>query len=415
MDLLLSMSLVGSMFFLIYLLIRPVILLRFSSLWRYRILKITLLFFLLPYQHLKVKFRGLFRLLSSWILPSGYRDGSGIERVYLSRIIFTYPDGSTYVKNGALLLVLYTIWVVVISAVAFYHLIKYIQCKKILHKISTPPLSLTLYTHHKKAKKREQKVQLLSSPHIAVPFTIGFISPLIVFPATLTEENRRKMALSHELTHISNRDSLIKLLCLAVICLHWYNPFAYLLYYEICITIEHVCDETVTKDMTQEGKADYQMMLLEIRDQETTGKLFVNSFSGNFRVLKERILVMNKTLTSKRIIHLTSFVMAVLLCIFAVFSLITYSPVRRFYIESESELQLLGFDGKIEIYITDNLQETLFMSKPLPDASGDGDEPLLNTPPGGKESVAFWLEEASFITDIKKLTKTAPATLTKTH
>ena len=67
MDLLLSMSLVGSLFFLIYLLIRPVIVLRFSSLWRYRILKITLLFFLLPYQHLKVKFSGLFKLLFSWL------------------------------------------------------------------------------------------------------------------------------------------------------------------------------------------------------------------------------------------------------------------------------------------------------------------------------------------------------------
>ncbi len=413
MDLLLSMSLAGSMSLLIYFLIRPVILLRFSSTWRYRFLKITLLFFLLPYQYIKPEITELVRRFASLISPPNFSDNPLRVSVNVNRAVFIYPDGSTYIKNGELLSILYTIWGVVISAMAFYHLHKYIQCKKLLHKISTPPSSIRLYTDYKRAKKRKRKVQLLSSSYISVPFTIGFFSPLIVLPDTLTEKNKRKMVLSHELTHIINRDALIKLLCLAVICLHWYNPLAYLLYYEITKTIEHVCDETVTKDMTLEEKTAYQLMLLEMKDQETTEKLFVTSFSGNFRVLKERILVMNKTLSSKNLIRLTSFITAALLCVFGVLSILTYSPITELHVDPESDFQILSFEG--DMFICDLPFEEANVSSLFSDASPEAEEILTHTSWDCNEVTAFCLEEAAFITGRKALSKAPLTKLRKPH
>lgn len=334
MNLLFSMSLAGSLFFLVYLLIRPVVLLRFPSAWRYRFLKITLLFFLLPFQRERTGIGGLLEVLFGY--ENHILGKDKCLEIDTSRLHITFPDGRTYMKNQELLQFAYATWGTVILVITLYYFIKYIRCKMFLQKISTPPSSIKLYTDHKKAKKRRKKVKLLSSSHIAVPFTMGFISPLIVLPASLSENSKRNMALSHELTHIRNRDALIKLLCLAAIFLHWFNPLAYLLYWEITKTTEHVCDEIVTKDMTQTEKTNYQLMLLEMKDQETSGKFFVNSFSGNFKVLKERILVMNKTLTTRKIVLSTSFALSILLFFLALLSYFSYTPVMELAIMPDS-------------------------------------------------------------------------------
>ena len=211
MNLLFSMSLAGSLFFLVYLLIRPVVLLRFPSAWRYRFLKITLLFFLLPFQRERTGIGGLLEVLFGY--ENHILGKDKCLEIDTSRLHITFPDGRTYMKNQELLQFAYATWGTVILVITLYYFIKYIRCKMFLQKISTPPSSIKLYTDHKKAKKRRKKVKLLSSSHIAVPFTMGFISPLIVLPASLSENSKRNMALSHELTHIRNRDALIKLLC----------------------------------------------------------------------------------------------------------------------------------------------------------------------------------------------------------
>lgn len=56
MNLLFSMSLAGSLVFLVYLAFRPVAVRYFSSVWRYRMLKLALLFYLLPYQYFKYRY-----------------------------------------------------------------------------------------------------------------------------------------------------------------------------------------------------------------------------------------------------------------------------------------------------------------------------------------------------------------------
>ena len=68
------------------------------------------------------------------------------------------------------------------------------------------------------------------------------------------EGSKQLLVLRHELFHIKHRDLLLKFFGMAVMALHWYNPLAYFLYYEICVTRELVCDKNVIEGFTDETR-----------------------------------------------------------------------------------------------------------------------------------------------------------------
>lgn len=337
MSLLLSMSLAGSLVLLLYFIIRPTAKRYLPATWRYWLLKGALLFYLLPYQYLKYVYIAIW----SFFFP-GQLLNPDITDPYITakinRMILVDTDGRLHFENQALILTALGVWIILAMVYLIYHLAKYTNCMKDLQQVTKLLITLSDTANEccTTRKSARAKVSLYASQHITTPFTIGVLFPRIMLPASLVNKKEGKMILSHELAHVENHDNLIKFLCLPAILLHWYNPFIYILYWEICKVSEQVCDAAVIQNMSEQEKEQYKLLIIELGKREPhTDVLWTSPFNGRFKMIKERMIVMNKTTSSSKGMRIAaSLMMAVLLLALSPISVLAYSPAPAYEYDS---------------------------------------------------------------------------------
>lgn len=110
--------------------------------------------------------------------------------------------------------------------------------------------------------KRQIRVRM--SPEIRSPMLVGIIFPTVYIPCREISDENLQMVFLHELTHFKRKDLVIKWLCLFVNLVHWFNPFAYLLFSNLSEACETSCDMSVTKSMTDEEQKIYIKTILEL-------------------------------------------------------------------------------------------------------------------------------------------------------
>lgn len=96
---------------------------------------------------------------------------------------------------------------------------------------------------------------------IAEPFAFGLLRPRIYLPPGLAAGEQR-IILLHERAHLRRRDNLVKPLFYAALCLHWFNPLAWLAFREMAADMEAACDEAVLRAAGGGVKAAYCQSLL---------------------------------------------------------------------------------------------------------------------------------------------------------
>lgn len=96
--------------------------------------------------------------------------------------------------------------------------------------------------------------------NVRSPFILGLFRPRIYLPSDM-DQNRAKLVLSHERSHLRRGDHLWKPLGYALLCLHWFNPLCWAAYILFCRDIEQACDEAVVKDMEVWEKKAYSAAL----------------------------------------------------------------------------------------------------------------------------------------------------------
>ncbi len=92
-------------------------------------------------------------------------------------------------------------------------------------------------------------MEIRQSDRIAALLTYGVLRPVVLIPKQTdwTDETRLKVILTHEFVHIRRFDTLTKLLLAAALCIHWFNPFVWVMYVLANRDIELSCDETVVR------------------------------------------------------------------------------------------------------------------------------------------------------------------------
>ena len=98
---------------------------------------------------------------------------------------------------------------------------------------------------------------------IASPFVMGLFRPNIYLPSE-TPEEERSFILAHERYHIRRMDPVWKALAYLALCLHWFNPLAWLAFCLAGKDMELSCDEAVLKGLGIEVRADYAQALLRL-------------------------------------------------------------------------------------------------------------------------------------------------------
>lgn len=355
MNLLFSMSLAGSLVLILYLVTKPASRRFLPPSWRYRLLKVSLLFYLLPYQYLKYVYAAIWR----YLFPSRHQTADPQETLRIvssNKVILIDSGGRFHFENQTIVLTLLGIWGIFVIAFLLYHLKKYARCIKDLRQISKQPFDLP---NEKCMSKRHSRaeVSLYANPYITTPVTLGLFSPHIILPASLAEGKDSQMIIAHEMVHVRNHDNLVKFLWLLVMLLHWYNPVIYVLYWEIWKVCEQVCDASVTQDMSKQELKQYQSLIIEMSQKKThKNTLLASSFSSRFRMIKERIIVMNRTtISSKKINFITSLAMAVVILALSPISVLAYSPAPAYLFQDE-QIALTG-ETMTDYYGHDNIQD----------------------------------------------------------
>ena len=141
----------------------------------------------------------------------------------------------------------------------------------------------------KDAKKLKDNIYI--SDNIKTPAVYGIIKPKIILPIEY-QESELNYILMHENAHIKRKDNLVRLLAFIIVCLHWFNPFAWLLLKLLYSDIELACDESVLSNCDETERKEYAYTLLSTAEKTN---VFAASFGGSkIRIRIENILSYKK-------------------------------------------------------------------------------------------------------------------------
>jgi beta-lactamase regulating signal transducer with metallopeptidase domain len=105
-------------------------------------------------------------------------------------------------------------------------------------------------------------------------------------------EKQLLYVLSHEYVHIYRYDTVTKLIATLALCIHWFNPFVWVMYMLFNRDLELACDESVIRQFGETSKSAYSLMLISMEEAKSGLLPFCNSFSKN--AIEERITAVMK-------------------------------------------------------------------------------------------------------------------------
>ncbi len=164
---------------------------------------------------------------------------------------------------------------------------------------SSLPLSDDYISRWRRENGVPERIRIRQSDEISAPLTYGVFRPVILLPKLIldSEDSDSKsrlldFALMHELTHIRRFHPAIKLLAVAVCCVHWFNPAVWLMAWLLNRDIELSCDERVVAEFGRDSRADYANALISLEERRS-GVPFYTGFCRN--AVQERITAIMKT------------------------------------------------------------------------------------------------------------------------
>lgn len=141
----------------------------------------------------------------------------------------------------------------------------------------------------------KRRISIRQSPLISTPLTFGIFHPVILMPKTTdwTNEKVLQYVLAHEFVHIRRLDTIMKLLLIAALCVHWFNPFVWMMYILASRDMELSCDEAVLHLFGEHEKSAYARTLISMAETRSGFTPLCNNFSKN--ALEERMTAIMKT------------------------------------------------------------------------------------------------------------------------
>lgn len=131
---------------------------------------------------------------------------------------------------------------------------------------------------------------VLVSDRIKSPLTYGIFRPVILLPKGMDWEDGVTLGyvLDHEYAHIRHHDALMKLVFAIVLCVHWFNPAVWVMYFMANRDVELYCDEAVLRMGDGRAREPYALALLRMEELKKRPFSLYSHFSGN--ALEERIV-----------------------------------------------------------------------------------------------------------------------------
>lgn len=160
---------------------------------------------------------------------------------------------------------LHTLWLIGLVFFLVLLIIEKVFIQLLLRRSSDAPVSVV---HTLQELQRLHSIpfniRIAVSRHIDIPFTTGYIRPVIFLPIDFINNSLQKQSfvLLHELGHIQRRDGLSTLLTQINCAVFWFNPLAWLAAHWSKVDMEKACDDLVIQATRK--KYDYASLLLDV-------------------------------------------------------------------------------------------------------------------------------------------------------
>lgn len=120
-----------------------------------------------------------------------------------------------------------------------------------------------LLVHKKVSNARPLQDNIFVCGEIDSPFVYGIFRPRIYLPESIPADETEYI-LAHERVHIKRGDHIVKLIAMAALCLHWFNPLVWVSYLLMTRDMELSCDERAVASFDRDVRKDYAETLLNM-------------------------------------------------------------------------------------------------------------------------------------------------------
>ena len=177
-------------------------------------------------------------------------------------------------------------------ALALLLLLAYLRLRRFLK--GAVPVSSGWAADFIAAQPLRRKIALATLNDLPSPLTFGLLRPVILLPHGMLSapHDQLRLILLHEITHVRRFDAPLKLLPALALCLHWFNPLVWLLYFFYSRDVELACDEKVLRMLGPELRPAYASLLLSLQSRPARFVPLVNGFGR--QAVRERIVSIMK-------------------------------------------------------------------------------------------------------------------------
>lgn len=188
--------------------------------------------------------------------------------------------------------ILSVIWLAGLLLCFGFFAVSYIKCYREFR--FSLPVENDILEAWKEKHPLKRSLSIRQTETIAAPLSYGVTRPVILMPKNTEWKNiyQLRYVLEHEYVHIRRLDMLTKLIMIAAVCIHWFNPLVWVMYILFNRDLELSCDETVVRRFGMDIKSVYATALISMEEKKSGLTPLCNSFSKN--AIEERIRAIMK-------------------------------------------------------------------------------------------------------------------------
>lgn len=212
--------------------------------------------------------------------------------------------------------VCFVVWCVGMLLLAVFFMRSYLHCRLLFR--TALPVRNTCAEQWIKEHPLRRRILIRQSDRIATPLTYGIFHPVILMPKQTDWKNTGQLQyiFAHEYEHICRFDALTKRMVLYALCIHWFNPFVWVMFFLCNRDMELACDESVIRQFGDRARSAYSFVLIGMAERNSGLMPFCNHFSKN--AVEERINAIMKTKQMTMITFLSAcLIVLVTVCLFA--------------------------------------------------------------------------------------------------
>ena len=226
----------------------------------------------------------------------GQEEGGGTATVVGLATVRVASGGGARLEG-----LMHVVWFVGTAAAAAAFLVAHVRLRKRLAE-SLPVRdedALDAFAGLRNQVGVRRRVVLRQSELVGTPLTFGVVRPVVIVPKACSEAQgwtgeRMRFVLAHELCHVRRCDVVLKCVLAAAVCLHWFNPLAWIMWVLAARDIELACDEAVVRLLAKgplgQVRAEYARTLIDMEEMKSGLASFEVCNAFNRTAMEERVV-----------------------------------------------------------------------------------------------------------------------------